>query len=68
MYNFEPMADYPNPDQLSQYFADMGRAGGRERAKRLSAKRRKEIATKASKAAAKVRKRKARAKRKTARS
>lgn len=48
-------------DQISQYMADIGRRGGQSRAKRLSAKRRKEIATKASKAAARVRRRKAQA-------
>jgi hypothetical protein len=55
-------------DQISQLLAEIGRRGGLARAKRLSAARRKEIATKASKAAAKVRTRKARKKRKTARS
>jgi hypothetical protein len=39
--------------------AEMGRRGGQARAKALSAKRRKEIAIKASKAAAKARTRKA---------
>jgi hypothetical protein len=59
------MPNYPDQDQLSQYFADMGRKGGKERAKRLSAERRKEIATKASKAAAEARSRKAKAKGRT---
>jgi len=39
--------------------AEMGRRGGKARAKALSAKRRKEIAIKASKAAAKARRKKA---------
>ncbi|MGE5057234.1 MAG: hypothetical protein ACM3WP_24005 [Acidobacteriota bacterium] len=34
---------------LSKYFSDMGKKGGRARADELSAKRRKEIATKAAK-------------------
>jgi hypothetical protein len=62
------MADLPDDDQLSRYFSKMGRKGGKERARRLTAEQRKEIATKASKAAAKVRTRKAREKGKTARS
>jgi len=45
----------PDPDLLSRYFSEMGRKGAKERAKRLSPERRKEIATKASKAAAKKR-------------
>jgi hypothetical protein len=58
------MADV-DEDQISQLLAELGRRGGLARAKKLSPARRKEIATKASKAAAKVRKRKAREKRKT---
>ena len=46
-------------DALAAYKARIARAGGIARAKKLSAKRRKEIATKASKAAAKARTRKA---------
>jgi len=46
--------------------ADFARLGGRARAKSLSAKERKEIATKASKAAAKARKKKAAAKKQNA--
>jgi hypothetical protein len=60
------MADL-DEDQVSQLLAELGRRGGIARAKKLSPARRKEIATKASKAAAKVRTRKARKKRKTAR-
>jgi hypothetical protein len=46
-------------DQLSEYMAKIGRKGGQSRAKRLNAERRKEIATKASQAAAVVRREKA---------
>ena len=46
-------------DALAEYKARIARSGGIGRAKKLSAKRRKEIATKASKAAAKVRSKKA---------
>ena len=54
-------------DALAQYKARIARAGGIGRAKKLSAKRRKEIATKASQAAAKARLKKAKAKRKKSR-
>jgi len=46
-------------DIVAKVLAEIGRRGGRARAKALTAKQRKEIATKASKAAAKVRTRKA---------
>jgi hypothetical protein len=46
-------------DQLSRYFSRMGRKGSKVRNQRLTAEQRKEIATKASKAAAKARQRKA---------
>jgi hypothetical protein len=59
------MVDHSDEDQISEVLAEIGRRGGLARAKKLSAKRRKEIATKASKAAAKVRSR--RAKKKTQR-
>jgi ribosomal protein S21 len=49
-------------DALAAYKAKIARLGGIARAKRLSAARRKEIATKASKAAAKARTRKAKKK------
>ena len=49
-------------DQISQILSEIGRRGGYARAKRLSAERRKEIATKASKAAAKARTKKAKQK------
>jgi hypothetical protein len=55
-------------DAIAAYASRIARLGGIARAKKLSAKRRKEIATKASKAAAKVRTRKAKDKGKTARS
>lgn len=42
-------------DAIAAYKAGFARAGGLARAKQLSAERRKEIATKASKAAAKAR-------------
>ena len=45
--------------QISQYFSQIGRKGGLSRAKRLTPKRRKQIATKASKQAAKARTQKA---------
>jgi hypothetical protein len=44
---------------LKRALQEIGKRGGDERAKRLTGKRRKEIATKASKAAAKARTRKA---------
>jgi hypothetical protein len=47
-------------DQLSRYFSSIGRKGSKVRNQRLTAEQRKEIATKASKAAAKARQRKAR--------
>jgi hypothetical protein len=46
-------------DQLSRYFSRIGRKGSKVRNQRLTAEQRKEIATKASKAAAKARQRKA---------
>jgi hypothetical protein len=46
-------------DALDAYKRRIARAGGKARANQLSAKRRKEIATKASKAAAKARSKKA---------
>lgn len=48
-----------NEDQLSRYFSQIGRKGGLSRAKRLTAARRKQIAIKASREAAKARTRKA---------
>ena len=50
-------------DALSEYFAALGRKGAKARNQRLSAERRKEIATKASQAAAKARTGKAKKKR-----
>jgi hypothetical protein len=51
--------DMKDEDLVKKVLAEIGRRGGQARAKALSAKQRKEIATKASKAAAKVRKKKA---------
>jgi hypothetical protein len=53
------MAEPLDEDQVYKVMAAMGRKGGHARAKKLSPKRRKEIATKASKAAAKARSKKA---------
>jgi len=46
-------------DIVTRVLAEIGRRGGHARAKALNAKQRKEIATKASKAAARARTRKA---------
>jgi hypothetical protein len=43
---------------ISKYFAEIGRRGGKARLKTMTAEQRRAIATKASKAAAKARKRK----------
>jgi hypothetical protein len=48
-------------EKFRELFSELGKRGGKARAEALSAKRRKEIATKASKAAAKARTRKAKA-------
>jgi len=54
------MPDLPDDDQLSRYFAMIGRKGGKARLSKMTAEqRRKAIATKASKAAAKARTKKA---------
>jgi hypothetical protein len=57
------MADTPDEDEIYRVLAEIGRRGGLARAKNLSAEKRKEIATKASKAAALARRKKARKKR-----
>jgi len=44
-----------NKQDISKLFSDLGRKGGKARAKSLTPARRKEIATKASKAAAEKR-------------
>jgi hypothetical protein len=49
------MPDQPNEEQLSRYFQMMGRKGAKIRNARLTPQQRKEIATRASKAAAKAR-------------
>jgi len=51
-------------DLISKVMAEMGRRGGRARAKALTAKQRKESAIKASKAAAEARRKKAAQRRK----
>ena len=56
------MADAPDSEQLSRYFSQMGKKGAKARNQNLTAERRKEIATKASKAAAVARKKKAKQK------
>lgn len=56
---FTAMSD---EDIVTKVLAEIGRRGGQARAKALNAKRRKEIATKASKAAAKKRREKAKQK------
>jgi len=56
------MADLPDETQLSRYFSMLGKKGARVRNERMSAEKRKEIATKASKAAAKKRTAKAKQK------
>jgi hypothetical protein len=53
------MTEPLDEDQVYKVLAEMGRRGGLARAKKLSAEKRREIATKASKAAAKVRSKKA---------
>jgi len=53
------MADQPDPELLSRYFSELGRKGGKARAKRLTPEQRKASATKASKAAAVARTKKA---------
>jgi hypothetical protein len=56
-----PAEDSP----VSKFLAEIGRRGGHARAKKLTAKQRKESATKASKAAAKARTLKAKERKKT---
>jgi len=53
------MVERIDEDEFSQLLSEMGRRGGLARAKKLSPEQRKEIATKASKAAAKARSKKA---------
>ena len=59
LVNSGVMDDLPGAEQLSRYFSHIGKKGGHSRAKKLTAEQRKEIATKASKAAAKARSKKA---------
>ena len=49
---------------LSKYLSELGRKGGKARLKTMTAEQRREIATKASKAAAEARKRKAKERKK----
>jgi hypothetical protein len=58
-----PMDEDRIQDAVAAYISKIASKGGRARAKKLSAERRKEIATKASKAAAIARKKKAKKKR-----
>lgn len=59
------MAEQPESERLSRYFSEMGRKGGKARAKKLTPEQRRASATKASKAAALVRRKKAKKKRET---
>ena len=56
--------DLPSEEQLSRYFSQLGKKGMRSRYAKMTAAERKALATKASKAAAKVRSAKAKKKRK----
>jgi len=53
------MTDLPDENQLSRYFSMLGKKGGKARFAKMTPEQRKELATKASKAAAKVRRKKA---------
>jgi hypothetical protein len=53
------MAEQPESERLSRYFSEMGRKGGKARAKKLTPEQRRASATKASKAASVVRQKKA---------
>ena len=54
------MPELPDEDQLSRYFSMLGKKGAKKRYARMTPEQRKELATKASKAAAKARSKKAR--------
>lgn len=58
------MADLPDEEQLSRYFSMLGKKGGKARFARMTAEERKALATKASKAAAKKRTARAKARKK----
>ena len=59
-YTLAPgMADLPDENQLSRYFSMMGKKGGKARFAKMTPQERKEFNTRASKAAAKVRSKKA---------
>ena len=51
--------DLPSEDQLSRYFSQLGKKGIKKRYAQMTPEQRKELATKASKAAAKARSKKA---------
>jgi hypothetical protein len=59
VYTFAAMGDLPDESQLARYFSILGKKGAKTRYARMSAEQRKELATKASKAAAKARQKKA---------
>jgi hypothetical protein len=58
-YKIPAMVEQPDWERFSRYFSELGRKGGNARAKKLTPEQRKEIATKASQAAAEVRRKKA---------
>jgi hypothetical protein len=53
------MGDLPDESQLSRYFSQLGKKGAKKRYAKMTPEERKELATKASKAAARARSRKA---------
>jgi hypothetical protein len=53
------MTDLPDENQLSRYFSMIGKKGGKARFARMTPEQRRELATKASTAAAKARSKKA---------
>ena len=57
------MPDLPDEDQLSRYFSMLGKKGGKARFARMSPEERKAFNTKASKAAATARSKKAKERR-----
>ena len=56
------MAEKPDWERYSAYFSELGKKGGKARAQKLTPEQRKASATKASKAAAKARTKKAKKK------
>jgi hypothetical protein len=57
------MANLPSEEELSRYFSILGKKGNKARNERLSPEKRREIATRASKAAAEARTKAAQARR-----